>query len=489
VSRRAIVSNLTSSLMIAVLLLCSLGFGKEEKPRRGTSEKQRIEFVMPPEVSETSKLSFVLGCPTDKSVIISILSAENIEGFIEYGNSSGNYTNKTEKISISAGKPAEIVLDNLKANTEYFYRLMCRKQGEDSLVSQPEYGFHTCRAKDSDFCFVVQVDSHLDEQSSSELYKRTLLNELSDKPDFLVDLGDTFMTDKLTEKSNAAIQNRYLLQRSFFSLITHSVPLYLVSGNHDGQTGWILNGPESSLASWSSQFQKTYFPNPEPDNFYSGNTDVEKFAGRPENYFAWSWGDALFVVLDPYWYTSRKPGRNVDNWGWTLGDKQYKWFKETLEKSNAKFKFVFCHQLIGGGDEGRGGVEFAKYFEMGGLNKDKTWGFDEKRPAWEKPIHQLMVDNNVTIFFHGHDHFFVKQELDGVIYQLVPQPSHPNFKNAQQAESYGYITGDILPNSGHLRVNVSDSKVMIDYIRAFLRENETERHRNGEIAYTYTIKK
>ena len=200
------------------------------------------------------------------------------------------------------------------------------------------------------------------------------------------------------------------------------------------------------------------------------------------------WGDALFVVLDPYWYTVKKPGRNVDNWGWTLGDKQYNWFKNVLEKSNAKFKFVFCHQLIGGGDtEGRGGVEFAKYYEMGGFNKDDTWGFDVKRPGWGKPIHKLMTDANVTVFFHGHDHFFAKQQLDGVVYQLVPQPSHLNLKNAGQTESYGYTTGDILPSSGHLRVTVSESRVNVDYIRTYLAGDETARRKNGEVAYSYKI--
>ena len=105
---------------------------------------------------------------------------------------------------------------------------------------------------------------------------------------------------------------------------------------------------------------------------------------------------------------------------------------------------------------------------MGGRNSDGTWGFDENRPGWEKPLYQLMVDNNVTIFFHGHDHFFAKQELDGVIYQLVPQLSHHNFKRANQAGAYGYMSGKILPNSCHLRVTVYSLEVTVDYVRTYL---------------------
>ena len=270
--------------------------------------------------------------------------------------------------------------------------------------------------------------------------------------------------------------------------IIHFVQLQLVLGNHDGETGWKPDGTESNITVQSAKTRKAYFPNPQPDEFYSGNTTTDKYVGFTENYYAWTWGNALFVVLDPYWYTVKKPGKAVDNRAWTLGIEQYKWFKETVEKSNAKFKFVFCHQIIGGKDtDGRGGAEFAKYFEMGGFNKDDTWGFDVKRRGWDKPIHELMAHNNVTIFFHGHDHFFAKQELDGVIYQLVPQPSHPNFKTAGQAQSYGYTTGDILPNSGYLRVTVCGYQVSVDYIRTRLPRDKNDHQENGEIAYSYTI--
>jgi hypothetical protein len=430
----------------------------------------------------------ILGRPTDTSITVNVYARNDMEFYIEYGQVNSNYDNRTDIRKLSAGHAEDVTIRGLKPDSQYYYRILSRESDKKDFTATAPYSFHTCRAKGSGFCFVVQADSHLDEQSSVELYKKTLSNALSGNPDFMIDLGDTFMSDKLPEINQANIIKRHIMQRGFFSLISHSVPLYLVLGNHEGEQGWNLNGTENNIAVWAANARKTYFPNPEPDNFYSGNATIEKFVGLRENYYAWTWGDALFVVLDPYWYTEKKPGRNVDNWIWTLGDKQYNWFRETLEKSDAKFKFVFCHQLIGGGDaEGRGGAEFAKYYEMGGFNKDNTWGFDVKRPGWGKPIQKLMADTNVTIFFRGHDHFFAKQELDGVVYQLVPQPSHPNFKNAGHAKSYGYTTGDILPNSGHLRVTVSESKATVDYVRSYLAENETGSRKNGQVDYSYTI--
>lgn len=308
-----------------------------------------------------------------------------------------------------------------------------------------------------------------------------------DNPDFHIDLGDTFMSEKLPAPIdyNAVVQG-HLQQRSYFGLLCHSVPLFLVLGNHEGELGWKLNGTPDNVAVWTTNVRKLYYLNPVPDSFYSGNSITETYVGLRENYYAWEWGDALFIVLDPFWYTAPKP--NTDSWGWTLGHQQYDWFKQVLQNSHAKFKFVFCHHLVGGyTSAARGGVEYAPYYEWGGKNHDDSWGFDTRRSGWGKPIHQLMVDNHVTIFFHGHDHLFVKQDLDGIVYQEVPQPSNRNYDATGSAAGYGYTHGVILGNSGHLRVRVFGSKVSVDYVRAYLPADETETRINRQVSYTYTI--
>jgi hypothetical protein len=110
--------------------------------------------------------------------------------------------------------------------------------------------------------------------------------------------------------------------------------------------------------------------------------------------------------------------------------------------------------------------------------------FKQKRPGWELPIHQLMAKNGVTILFQGHDHVFARQQLDGVIYQTLAEPADPNyaiyFKDA-------YHSGDILPNSGRVRVTVAPDKVTVEYIRSWLPKDETDQHKDGEIAYRYSI--
>jgi len=450
-----------------------------------------VEGADPPSAGlpdlEPLSRGIILGRPTDTSVTAHIMADENMDCFVEYGAEPNGLAHQTEVISMPAGDANIFVLDDLDPNTRYSYRLwQCPPDSNDFQMGDSG-SFYTQRGVGTPFTFVVQADSHLDEQSVPELYETSLINELSDKPDFIIDLGDTFMSDKVRPETYEAVEQRYRLQRSYFSLLCHSAPLFLALGNHDGEAGWELDGTPNNLAVWSTLCRKHYFPNPQPDGFYTGSETENEYVGLRQNYYAWTWGDGLFVVLDPYAYTQRKGGNKSDGWNWTLGKQQYDWFSQTISDSHAVFKFVFCHQLIGGDPQGRGGVEWVPFYEMGGHNIDGTWGFDQRRPGWEKPLHQLMVDNKVTIFFHGHDHFFAKQELDGVIYQLVPQPSHHNFKRANQAETYGYVSGEILPNSGHLRVSVGPSEVTVDYMRAYVPESESAERINGEVANSYRI--
>ena len=100
------------------------------------------------------------------------------------------------------------------------------------------------------------------------------------------------------------------------------------------------------------------------------------------------------------------------------------------------------------------------------------------------PVHQLLVNNNVTAVFHGHDHEFAYENRDGVVYQLVPMAADATygtgFGDYHETDPY---TIRVLPNSGHLRVTVSSSLVTVDYVRAFLAGSGT----NGQVAYSYAM--
>ena len=193
------------------------------------------------------------------------------------------------------------------------------------------------------------------------------------------------------------------------------------------------------------------------------------------------------MVLDPYWNTPQSPEQS-GNWSLTLGREQYDWLKQVLRDSQARYKLVFIHHLVGGSTtEGRGGVEAAPYYEWGGRNADGSAGFDERRPGWGEPIHDLLVEHGVDAVIHGHDHFYCRQELDGLVYQLVPQPGSPILQPPRQAEEYGYLSGTILPGSGHLRITVAPESLTVEFIQAVLPGDESAELLNGRVADRYVI--
>jgi hypothetical protein len=297
------------------------------------------------------------------------------------------------------------------------------------------------------------------------------------------------MTDKYEKYKDALPQ--YLAQRYHLGMLAHSAPLFLVLGNHDGERLDRYDGSTDCMTVWSCLTRKKYFPNPSPDGFYTGNKTEMKHVGHVEDYYAWEWGDALFVALDPFWTTDKRKGKknNEGNWGATLGKEQYDWLRTTLESSKAKFKFVFIHHLVGGLDESaRGGSEAALLYEWGGRGKDGKDEFKIRRPGWDLPIHSLFVKHRVSAVFHGHDHFYARQELDGIVYQLVPQPGHAGFDRLRNADEYGYLRGNFLPPSGHIRVAVSLDKATVDYVRSYQPKDETPTRRNGEVTFSYVIR-
>ena len=477
-------SILGSNRQAVFLLLCAgVAFGAHQDKQARGGARQAVQASACNEVP-AHPLDLILGRPTAESITVSVLAYEDMEGFIAYGTWPGDYSSgKTAPRQVKKGQPVELFIHSLRPDTRYHYRFHSRAGSSGGFTAGPEYAFHTQRPPGSEFTFTVTADSHLDDRTDCTLYMRTLANALADRPDFHIDLGDTFMSEKHANREQATRQ--YLAQRYYFGLFAHSVPLYLVPGNHDGEEGRWLDGTADNLALWSNAMRKRYFPNPVPDGFYTGDATRDKFAGLLEDYYAWEWGDALFIVLDPFWFTPRQRGRD-DNWSRSIGEVQYQWLKRTLEQNKATFKFIFIHHLVGGLDKNaRGGAEAAGLYEWGGRNADGTDGFKEKRRGWAAPIHELLVRSGVSIVFHGHDHLFAKQDLDGIVYQEVPQPGHPE-GSARRAAEYGYRSGVILGGSGHLRVTVSNHKATVDYIRVDL-PSDTVDNSTHRWVYSYSI--
>lgn len=520
----------SSAFVVVTFYLCISLNAQQERERRGSnrdpSSSERAKagggsglgnYQKPPPANDIPSHAFnvILGRPTNNSIEARVLHNDDGQGFIRYRLQGQADWQQTAPVDVSSGRPLSFILQNLRPDTEYEYQWVFKGPQQSQPASSDQYSFHTQRSPGSSFVFSVTADSHLDENSSGAVYTQTLRNALANKPDFHFELGDTFMTGKYAKPELS--YGQYLAQRYYLSHLCSSAPLFFVMGNHDGESAG------RGSFTWASNTRKSLFPNPAPNGFYTGNTVEEPGIGLPEDYYAWQWGDAQFIVLDPYRYTTSKrrggsgqrgqgggqrgesSSANADNtgqtspssqskdsaqtesnWYWTLGEKQFKWLAAELAKPS-KYRFVFIHHLVGGAIQNqRGGVEVAKLWEWGGQNAEGEMEFVKYRPGWDKPIHQMLVDAGVSIVFHGHDHFFAKQDLDGIVYQEVPQPSHARSGNTRNAADYGYLLGDFQPSSGYVRVRVDSEAARVDYVRTYV-GTEQDASRNGEVTYSYLV--
>jgi len=380
----------------------------------------------------------ILGKPTSNSFTNAISATSAARAYIEYGYSKSTIAGKTSIISIPKGATRNITVTNLKSASLVYYRVKYAVGTTLNFASLPQMSVKTTNFEEnSSTTFAIQADPHMDENSSADVYEATLKQIVAASPAFLMDLGDIFMVDKLPSKTEANIRRRFELMKGYYQKLG-SVPLKICLGNHDGELGY------SSFN--TKKYRKEYFPAQTPDLAYYSFTSP----------------NALHVVLDIFTYTTTNP--KDDGWQWTLGKTQYDWLKATLESSKAPHKFIYVHHLLYGNAQSRGGSENAKYNEWGGLNRDGTEGFATNRPGWDLPVHQLLVKNGVDFVFKGHDHIYVKQELDGIIYQTLPQPSHPGEKTSSAAE-YGYVAGKTIGGSGFLKLTTTSSSIKVDFVK------------------------
>jgi hypothetical protein len=129
----------------------------------------------------TLTVSSVLGRPTSNSIVVNLVCAQDVNGFIEYGFSANNLNFKTESKNLLASQPSEFLLENLKPNSKIFYRFRTEADSAKTL------SVNTAKNSATDFTFTVHGDTHPERPGkmfNEELYVNTLKNIANQNPDF-----------------------------------------------------------------------------------------------------------------------------------------------------------------------------------------------------------------------------------------------------------------------------------------------------------------
>ncbi len=210
---------------------------------------------------------------------------------VEFGEALPNAKepNLSQKVELTdESLMHEVVLDNLKVETKYVYRVRSKFKSGKELVS-PVSTFKTTVNDDSAFMFAFIGDTQQNDRTPWAWTKVARLI-YAERPSFVVNAGD--IVDVGSEKDQWV--NEFLGPGS---VVMSRYPMFTVLGNHEQD----------------DDFYYQYMANPAPEYFYS-----------------FRYGNADFFMID----SNKDLGE---------GSEQYDWLEWQLAKSDATWKFVVHH--------------------------------------------------------------------------------------------------------------------------------------------------
>ena len=395
----------------------------------------------------------LLARPTETSIRISALNGDQaVEAAVELRREGAK---DWQRRPLASKIPARQLLDwdvkDLSPATKYDYRVLL-KQGADETFRETAAGsFRTQRKGPASYTAILITDSHtgyFPPNSKPVLtLDRVVQNAARTKGEFVLDLGDNTAwpgSREYPQKNSAGAISAYARYRRQIGSLTLNAPYFSVIGNWCGESGKF---PEENIEIAAS-VRRALTPGPNHLTYPQGGSERE-------DYYAFSWGDALYVILNIQTYS--KPSNpaafptlmaDVNKiTEWTLGEKQMAWFETTLQKATERFRFVCMHHPAGG----NAGDTLNTLYGRGGA---RAWNTGE-----QVRIHGLMKKHKVQIFFYGHDHVFVDDVVDGIHYALPGSCGAPwHFTK----EETGYER--FWPDSGHAQLDVTPEKATVTFI-------------------------
>jgi hypothetical protein len=413
-------------------------------------------WSLPPGRSPVVVLPF-LGKPTSTSVTINLAAPDRLAVCaVRYRREGAAPEPETWKqsreVTLPSGSAAEITLEPLVPGSVYQYEVLARLQGEDHFSTVGTYFFRTRPEGPSPFSFALVSDAHLTpgREERSQVLSAVCASVRTRSPAFFMMLGDNVQT--FTSHGGPMGDPRhgpllYLLLRRALGDLSAFVPGFLLLGNWEGENGW---HPDRERT-WARQARMDFTCNPDATTYPEGGS-------INEDYFAFTWGNALFVGLTVTRYTTTdhalgSPVGKQDDW--TLGEQQREWLLRQLAGSKARWKMLFIHHTVGG----KGGDELNSRYGRGGGRAAKV--------GEQALIHDWMRRYGAQVLFYGHDHVFTDMKVDGIHYICVGSAGAP-WKFGQAETGYDRFWTP----SGYTWVDVAGEALRVSFVRPDTRSRE-----------------
>ena len=351
-------------------------------------------------------------------------------------------------VNVVAGGFMRWDVDGLTAATGYEYRVLAAPRGGDpSLAASGR--FTTQRVGEHWFTAALTTDAHTgsfaEGSSPLRVMDDVVRNVVADQPEFLLALGDNVAwatSRELPQQDEGGAIFAYTMYRQHMATLTGSCPHFGLIGNWEGESGKVPPEAAARMAAVRHRFA----PNPDDRTYPQGGS-------RNEDYYAFAWGPALFVVLNVQSYST--PSGPLDSLlddvtlveDWTLGSDQFSWLERTLAASDHPFRIICIHHVVGG----NAGNRFDTLYGRGG---HRAAGVGEQRL-----VHELMRDSGVQILFFGHDHVFVDEVVDGIHY-TIPGSCGAPWKFDRGVTGYERFW----PDSGHGRLTVRPDLATVEFV-------------------------
>jgi 3',5'-cyclic AMP phosphodiesterase CpdA len=209
-----------------------------------------------------------------------------------------------------------------------------------------------------------------DNRSGDDIYRKLVSLAMERKPDFVVNTGDVIVTPG-NKKEWAKF---WEMSRPI------SVPYFLTVGNHDAH-------PKVPLS----------------ERTYKQQVDLP----GNELYYSFVAGNSLIIVLDSF----------MDDQEKRITGEQFNWLEAVLVNSAQEHKFVFLHHPLYT-DPGKG---------------HHAHDSMDRYPESRNMLGALLAKYRVDAVFAGHEHYYERRAVDGVLYIITGGGGAPIYDK----EEYG----------------------------------------------------